>query len=62
MNESIEFKSGDKVRYVDDHEHRLIGTILRTNSESSLAQVEFGDPSHTTIAIKSNLCLVETRD
>ena len=57
-----EFKIGDKVRYVNDINQTLIGTVLWVSDKCTITKVEWSDPAITSLVDKSKLCLVETDD
>lgn len=57
-----EFKDGDRVRFINDIEQRMIGTVRAIHKGHFVVMVEWDDPNIVTYPYYDAIYLVETND
>ena len=62
MNKLIEFKIGDKVRYVGDAKRSMVGTITWVSEDLATVTVEWGSRYVVSHPRNQQLCLDKTNE
>ena len=57
-----EFKDGDRVRFINDIEQRMIGTVRAIHKGHFVVMVEWDDPNIVTYHYYDAICLDENKD